>query len=48
LRAGVWWNGVSRPPFIGQGREREDMNKHELPAMKVLQNYIKMAVLSFA
>jgi hypothetical protein len=26
---------VSMPPFIGQGREREDVNKHELPAMKV-------------
>jgi hypothetical protein len=30
---------VSRPPFIGQGREREDMNKLELPSMKELQNY---------
>jgi hypothetical protein len=28
---------VSRPPFIGQGREREDMNEQECPAMKVLQ-----------
>jgi hypothetical protein len=37
LRAGVWWNGVSRPPFIGQGREREGMNEQEWPAMKVLQ-----------
>jgi hypothetical protein len=33
------WKGVSKPPFIGQGRERDDMNKHELPIMKVLQNY---------
>jgi hypothetical protein len=34
----VWCGmGVSRPPFIGQGREREDMNKQEWPAMKVLQ-----------
>jgi hypothetical protein len=31
--------GVSRPPFIGQGREGEDMNKQGLPGMKVLQNY---------
>jgi hypothetical protein len=37
LRAGVWGNGVSRPPFIGQGREREDMNEQEWPPMKVLQ-----------
>ncbi len=28
---------VSRPPFIGQGREREGMNEQEWPAMKVLQ-----------
>jgi hypothetical protein len=25
----VWWNGVSRGPFIGQGREREGMNEEE-------------------
>jgi hypothetical protein len=29
--------GLSRPPFIGQEREREDMNEQEWPAMKVLQ-----------
>jgi hypothetical protein len=39
---------MSRPPFIGQGREREDMNEQEWPAMKVLQLTIKLAVLSFA
>jgi hypothetical protein len=33
----VWWKGLSRGPFIGQGREREDMNEQEWPAMKVLQ-----------
>jgi hypothetical protein len=33
----VWWKGLSRPPFIGQGREREDINEQEWPAMKVLQ-----------
>jgi hypothetical protein len=37
LGVGVWSNGVSRPPFIGQGREREDMNEQEWLAMKVLQ-----------
>jgi hypothetical protein len=36
LRADVWWKGVFRPPFIGQGREREDMNEQEWPTMKVL------------
>jgi hypothetical protein len=29
--------GMSRGPFIGQGREREGMNEQEWPAMKVLQ-----------
>jgi hypothetical protein len=29
LRDSVCWKGVSRPPFIGQGREREDMNEQE-------------------
>jgi hypothetical protein len=28
--------GMSRSPFIGQGREREGMNEQEWPAMKVL------------
>jgi hypothetical protein len=37
LRAGVWWKGLSKPPLIGQGREREDMNEQECPATKVLQ-----------
>jgi hypothetical protein len=30
---------MSRPPFIGQGREGEDLNEQELLAMRVLQNY---------
>jgi hypothetical protein len=37
LGAGVWWKGLFRPPFIGQEREREDINEQEWPAMKVLQ-----------
>jgi hypothetical protein len=35
--SGVWWKGLSRPTFIGQGREREDINEQEWPAMKMLQ-----------
>jgi hypothetical protein len=29
--------GAVQSSFIGQGREREDMNEQEWPAMKVLQ-----------
>jgi hypothetical protein len=47
LEASVVRNWVSRPPFMGQGREREGMNEQEWPAMKVLQidQYIGSFVL---
>jgi hypothetical protein len=31
------WCVVTRPPFIVQGKEKEDMNEQEWPVMKVLQ-----------